>query len=67
MVLRTEETRFKHVGRFHDMFRSVLLFQQFTYGVVREGVIAENIPQLFAKIPQTFRTLPDAITRIYFL
>ena len=31
--------------------------EQFTYGVVREGVIAENFPQISAKLPQTFRRL----------
>ena len=31
--------------------------QQFTYGVVREGVIAENFPQISAKFPRNFRTL----------
>ena len=31
--------------------------QQFTYGVVREGVIAENIPQISAKFLQTFRRI----------
>ena len=31
--------------------------QQFTYGVVQEGVIAENVPQISAKFAQTFRTL----------
>ena len=32
-------------------------FQQFTYGVVREGVIAENFPLISAKFPQNFRKL----------
>ena len=31
--------------------------QQFTYGVVREGVTAENFPQISAKFPQTFRRI----------
>ena len=30
--------------------------QQFTYGVVREGVIAEMYPQISALFPQNFRT-----------
>ena len=42
-------------------------FQQFTYGVVREGVIAENFPRVSAKFPQTFRRIsapfPGAIRR----
>ena len=43
--------------------------QQFTYGVVREGVIAENFPQISAKCPQTFRRIsaafPGAIKRSF--
>ena len=43
--------------------------QQFTYGVVREGVIAENFPQISAKFPQTFRRIsapfPGAIERSF--
>ena len=39
------------------------------YGVVREGVIAENSPQMSAKVPQTFRRistpLPDAINLFF--
>ena len=31
--------------------------QQLTYGVVREGVIAENFPQFSAKFPQTFHRI----------
>ena len=42
--------------------------QQFTYGVVREGVIAETLLQISAKFPQTFRRIsapfPDAMKRI---
>ena len=42
--------------------------QQLTYGVVREGVIAENFPQISAKFPQTFRRIsapfPGAIKLI---
>ena len=42
--------------------------QQLTYGVIREGVIAENFPQISAKFPQTFRRIsapfPGAIKRI---
>ena len=34
--------------------------QQFTYGVVREGVIAEDFPQISAKFPQNFRKNPFA-------
>ena len=30
--------------------------QQFTYGLVREGVIAENFPQISANFPQNFLT-----------
>ena len=33
------------------------LIQQFTYGVVQEGVIAEKFPHLSAKFLQNFRTL----------
>ena len=44
--------------------------RQFTYGVVREGVIAENFPQISAKFPQTFRRIsapvPDAVKRILY-
>ena len=43
--------------------------QQFTYGVVREGVIAEHFPQISAKFPQTFCRIsapfPDATKRIF--
>ena len=42
--------------------------QQLTYGVVREGVIAENFRQISAKFPQTFRRIsapfPGAIKLI---
>ena len=42
--------------------------QQFTYGVVREGFIAENFPRNSANFPQNFRRIsalfPDAIKRI---
>ena len=37
--------------------QATAIAQQFTYGVVREGVIAENFPQISAKFPQNFRTL----------
>ena len=36
--------------------------QQFTYGVVREGVIAENFPQYFRRISAPF---PGAIKRSF--
>ena len=42
--------------------------QHYTYGIVREGVIAENFPQISVKFPQTFRRIsapfPGAIKRI---
>ena len=42
---------------------------QFTSGVVGEGVIAENIPQISAKFPQTFRRIsapfPGGIKRSF--
>ena len=42
--------------------------RQFTYGVVREGVIAENVPQMFRDISATFHRISapfrDAIKRI---
>ena len=44
--------------------------QQFTCGVVREGVIAEIFRRFSAKFLQTFRRIstpfPDAIKRIFF-
>ena len=47
----------------------VKLYQQYTYGVVREGVIAEIFPQISVKFPQTFRRIsapfPGAIKRIF--
>ena len=66
----------KSTGDVSDPFSSFLynvswsgLNQQFTYGVIREGVIAEKLPQIFAQIPQTFCRIsapfPDAIKRIF--
>ena len=36
---------------------SIAFSQHLTCGVVREGVIAENFPQISANFPQNFRTL----------
>ena len=31
--------------------------QQFTYGAVREGIIAENLPQISAEFPDTIKRI----------
>ena len=47
-----------------NRYRDYPLDQQFTYGVVGEGVIAEKFPQISAEFPPT--PFPDAITCIVY-
>ena len=56
--------------KFIPVFGTISKFQQFVYGVVREGVIAEHFPQISAKYPETFRRISasflDAIKFFFF-
>ena len=49
-----------HVGYRSD---SIAISQQFTYGVVWEGVIAENVRQISTKFPQAFAEFPHPFSR----